>query len=86
MPAREEGRAASRRLKCLTIGPISTITELNRAWTEYLLSMMFRNPETVAMVKQHSEIMWREGLAALEADCAARRLPTDPPDFADTCG
>jgi hypothetical protein len=55
---------------------------LRLAWTVYLLSMKFRNPEAVSLVKEQSETMWREGLAVLEGDYAARRRPTDPPDFA----
>lgn len=57
--------------------------ELRHAWTRYVMSLMFRDPGTVSILKEHSENMWREGLAILEADYAARRRPTDPDDFAN---
>jgi hypothetical protein len=51
------------------------------AWTRYLLSLLFRNPENVAVIRDHIRAMWNEGLKALEADYAARRRPTDPDTF-----
>lgn len=68
--------------RMLAMDPTPWPVELRHAWTRYLLSMMYHDPDTVALVKEHSESMWREGLAVLGADYAARRRPTDPPDFA----
>jgi len=68
--------------RMLAMDPTPWSVELRHAWTRYLLSLMFRDPATVAIVKEHSEAMWREGLAVLEADYPARRRPTDPEDFA----
>jgi|SRR5579862_442930 len=53
------------------------------AWTTFLLSLLFRNPENVAVIKDHILKLWEEGKAALEADYVARRRPTDPATFAE---
>ena len=53
------------------------------AWTRYILSMMFRMPTAVGALKNHIAEMWKEGIKALEADYENRRLPTDPPTFAE---
>jgi Protein of unknown function (DUF4238) len=50
-------------------------------WTTYLLSLFFRNPENVAVIKDHIRAAWDEGMRALEADYASRRRPTDPDTF-----
>lgn len=55
--------------------------ELRYAWTKYLMSLMYRDPDTVALIKEHSVTMWRDSLEVLEADYEARRRPTDPPTF-----
>jgi Protein of unknown function (DUF4238) len=52
-------------------------------WTTYVLSLLFRNPENVAVIKEHIRAAWDEGLKALEADYVARRRPTDPETFED---
>jgi hypothetical protein len=51
------------------------------AWTTFLLSLLFRNPKNVTTIKDHIRRCWEEGMSALEADYAARRLPTDPETF-----
>jgi Protein of unknown function (DUF4238) len=53
------------------------------AWTRYILSLMFRMPTAVGALKNHIAVMWTEGIKALEADYENRRLPTDPPTFAE---
>jgi hypothetical protein len=53
------------------------------AWTRYILSLMFRMPTPVGALKSHIAEMWKEGIKALEADYENRRLPTDPPTFAE---
>jgi Protein of unknown function (DUF4238) len=51
------------------------------AWTTFILSLLFRNPENVAIIKDHILTIWQQGLRALETDYAARRRPTDPDSF-----
>jgi Protein of unknown function (DUF4238) len=51
------------------------------AWTTFILSLLFRNPENVTIIKDHIRQLWEQGMSALEADCAARRVPTDPETF-----
>jgi hypothetical protein len=53
------------------------------AWTTFILSLLFRNPENVAIIKDHIRKCWREGIGALEADYAARRRPTAPETLDD---
>jgi Protein of unknown function (DUF4238) len=53
--------------------------EQRLAWARYLLSMLFRHPDSVETIKTHMAEIWREGTDALEADFAemqaARGLP-----------
>jgi hypothetical protein len=51
------------------------------AWTTFILSLLFRNAENVAIIKDHILMMWHEGLSELHANYAARRRPTDPDTF-----
>jgi len=51
------------------------------AWTTFILSLLFRNPENVTIIKDHIRNIWEQGMSALEADYAARRLPTYPETF-----
>ena len=57
--------------------------ELRQNWTHYLMSLMYRHPETVSIVKDHSKTIWREGIASLEPDYANHRRPNDPDALAD---
>ena len=41
------------------------------AWTTFLLSLLFRTPENVAIIKDHIRGLWQEGMRELEA--------TEPP-------
>jgi hypothetical protein len=51
------------------------------AWTTFILSLLFRNPENVTIIRDHIRQLWEQGMSALEADYAARRRPTDPEAF-----
>jgi len=53
------------------------------AWTRYILSLIYRVPTRVAVLKEHIAEMWKEGVQALEAHYLNRRLPTDPATFAE---
>jgi hypothetical protein len=54
---------------------------LRSGWTRFIISLLFRNPEAVAVIKGHIVEMWDEGVKALEADYSARRRPGDPETF-----
>jgi hypothetical protein len=51
------------------------------AWTTFILSLFFRNPENVTIIKDHIRDLWEHGIVALEANYAEHRLPTDPETF-----
>lgn len=51
------------------------------AWTTFILSLLFRNPENVAIIKDHIREAWEQGIRALEANYDERRRPTDPATF-----
>ena len=51
------------------------------AWTMFILSLLFRNPENVTLIRDLGRQLWEQGMSALEADYAARRLPTYPETF-----
>jgi Protein of unknown function (DUF4238) len=53
------------------------------AWTTFVLSLLFRNPENVNIIRDHITTMWQEGMKALQVDYAARRRPDDPNTFED---
>jgi len=54
-----------------------------KAWAVFLLSLMFRNPETVTELKDVISEMWGAGVSALEADYENRRLPGYPETFTE---
>lgn len=53
------------------------------AWAQFMLSMLFRHPESVETLKTHSAAMWEEATDALEAVWAAGRAPGDNETFAE---
>jgi hypothetical protein len=53
------------------------------AWTRYILSVMFRNPQVVQEVRKRVREMWGVGIQALKKNYADRRLPTGPTTFED---
>ena len=55
--------------------------ELRSGWARFIMSLLFRNPESVAVIKDHIVKMWDEGIKALQADYAARRRSGDPVTF-----
>jgi uncharacterized protein DUF4238 len=74
--------AAARALQKITLGDTSPWGSKPRsAWTLYIMSLMFRNPETVQPIKGHVTELWDAGVKALEGNYASRRLPTDPATF-----
>jgi|ERR1700754_2288630 len=57
--------------------------EDQKAWAVFLLSLMFRNPETVTELKDVISEMWGVGIKALEAEYENRRSPGFPETFAE---
>jgi hypothetical protein len=56
-------------------------TQMRNAWTRFILSLLFRNPEAVNLIKPHMQDCWNAAMDSLQANYAIRRLPTDPPTF-----
>jgi len=54
---------------------------LRSGWTRFILSLLFRNPETVAHVKRQIVAIWTEGVKALRANWSERRTANDPETF-----
>ncbi|MGY4500900.1 hypothetical protein ACVWYH_004831 [Bradyrhizobium sp. GM24.11] len=57
--------------------------EDQKAWAVFILSLMFRNPETVTELRDVISELWATGIGALEADYENRRLPGFPDTFAE---
>jgi hypothetical protein len=61
--------AADRALKKIMSGdPKPWDNEERSAWTRYILSLIFRNPAAVRVIKDRIFDIWDEGLKALEAN------------------
>lgn len=76
--------AADLALKRILSGDATPWTpEQRKAWTVYILSLMFRGPEVVQALKVHIAEMWGVGITALEEHYATRRRPGDPETFAE---
>lgn len=54
-----------------------------QAWAMFLTSLLFRNRETVELLKNHVSEMWAHGTAALEPAWKAKRKDVDAPTFAE---
>lgn len=67
--------------KIMRSGPASLDIEERSAWTRYILSLTFRNPAAVRVIKDRIADIWDEGFKALEANYAERRKSTDPITF-----
>jgi hypothetical protein len=50
-------------------------------WVRFILSLLFRNPESVNVIKLHFRAVWEEGIATLRAEYAGTRSPNDPETF-----
>jgi len=50
-------------------------------WTQFLLSLKFRNPDAVALLKRHLRDVWNAGRAKLKENYHSVRAPTDPLTF-----
>jgi hypothetical protein len=53
------------------------------AWARFLLSLLYRNPECIELIKSHMTEMWARGTDALEHDWATLRGPLDQMTFAE---
>jgi hypothetical protein len=52
-------------------------------WIRFILSLLFRNPEVVAIIKAHFKTVWAEGISTLREDYKKTRKPGDPETFDD---
>jgi Protein of unknown function (DUF4238) len=50
-------------------------------WVRFILSLLFRNPESVNVIKLHFRAVWEEGIATLRAEYYSTRSPSDPETF-----
>jgi Protein of unknown function (DUF4238) len=50
-------------------------------WVRFILSLLFRNPESVNVIKLHFRAVWEEGVATLRAEYSSTRYPNDPETF-----
>lgn len=48
------------------------------AWVRFILSLLFRNPEAVTVVKEEMRRIWDESIQAVRLDYASYRQPGDP--------
>jgi hypothetical protein len=54
---------------------------MRSAWTRFILSLRFRNPEAVHVIKRQMEDVWKAGVDNLQANYDKLRRPSDPPTF-----
>lgn len=74
--------AASRALeRILALDPSPWNGDAQKAWAIFLLSLMFRNPETVEELRNVIAEIWNVAISELEADYKNRRLPDYPETF-----
>jgi hypothetical protein len=84
-PAQERPRRIESALEKIIAGETDNWSgDLRSGWTRFILSLLFRNPESVATIRGHIVEMWDEGLKALKADYAARRRAGDPESFGNS--
>jgi hypothetical protein len=53
------------------------------AWTRFLLSLVYRNPDVVQLIRTHMAMLAAEATASLESDWAARRGSNDTSTLAE---
>jgi hypothetical protein len=54
---------------------------MRSAWTRFILSLRFRNPEAVHVIKRQMQDIWKAGVDNLKANYDTLRRATDPPTF-----
>lgn len=70
---------AAQSIERIVVGSTANWTgELRSGWTRFLISLLFRNSETVAMLNAHIATLWTVTMEELEQDYAARRKPDQP--------
>ena len=73
---------ASRALRILlAMSPWKFTDEERSGWSRFIVSLITRNPESVERHKAAGKRLFDEARADIEADYAARRLPTDPATY-----
>jgi hypothetical protein len=54
---------------------------MRSAWTRFVLSLIYRNPEGINLIKPHMVECWNAAVEGLRANYDSRREPSDPPTF-----
>lgn len=65
----------------LTDPPWNFTTEVRSGWSRFLMSLILRNPESVAKHQAAAEALFKNALPDIEADYAKRKAETDPPTY-----
>jgi hypothetical protein len=50
-------------------------------WVRFILSLIFRNPESVNVINSHFRNVWEQGMTSLQFEYDKTRGPEDPPTF-----
>jgi hypothetical protein len=53
------------------------------AWARFIMSLIYRNPVNVSIIRDHITALWATGLDDLQEAYTARRSPGDPETFAE---
>jgi hypothetical protein len=51
------------------------------AWIRFILSLIYRNPESINIIKLHLRAIWDESLVSLRVHYDQKRRPNDPETF-----
>lgn len=75
---------ASRALRILLANTPWQFTNKERSgWSRFIVSLVARNPESIERLTAAGHALFDKALPEIEADYATRKLPTDPPTYAE---
>jgi len=58
-------------------------TEVRSGWSRFLMSLVLRDPESVARHRAAAQALFQQALPEVETDYLKRRKPTDPSTYAE---
>lgn len=67
--------------KIIAGDPTPWDARMRSAWVRFILSLRFRNPEAVQVIKQQMLDIWKAGVDFLRNNYSRLRRATDPPTF-----
>jgi hypothetical protein len=76
-----DANRALQKIACGDVAPWGE--ELRSAWTRFILSLRFRNPEAVQIIKRQMLDVWRAGIDQVRANYDKLRRADDPPTFSE---